>query len=215
MSKIMSMLEKLRVVEKVNDDATDTTKRVNNSTTNHSNSQSNPQKNHVIQEPAQVDVKTSKPTNANDYKIEQEKIKYEKNFSIEEIYSMNRIENSDVNTIFMLGNFINALPENLPYDVRKYSIMNIISASNTDLNVLLSDGKKRLDTLSQFANDYTNTTNDTITKHREEITKLRQLINYYEGQIQIKESMLEEQNNIIKYENQRINNIINFFKKGD
>ncbi len=211
MSKIMSMLEKMRVVEKVSDDVPNTTKKVNNNTTNHSNSQ----KNYTIQEPVQVDVKTSKSTNDNNFKVEQEKTKYEKIFSIEEIYSMNRIENSNINTIFMLGNFINALPENLPYDVRKYSIMNIINASNADLNMLLSDGKKRLDTLSQFAHDYTNKTNAAVAKHKEEITKLRQLIDYYEEQIKIKESMLEEQGNIIKYENQRINNIISFFKKGE
>ena len=39
------------------------------------------------------------------------------------------------------------------------------------------------------------------------------MINYYEEEIMTKQKMLEEQNNIIKYEIQRISNIMNFFNK--
>lgn len=39
------------------------------------------------------------------------------------------------------------------------------------------------------------------------------MIDYYEEEIHTKQKMLEEQNNVIKYETQRITNIMNFFKK--
>ncbi|NLM44969.1 MAG: hypothetical protein GX201_13315, partial [Clostridiales bacterium] len=151
--------------------------------------------------------------NREDNKPGYERISYDKNKTIEEIYASYELVNSNINTIFMLGNFINALPENLPYEVRKSSVMNIINASNTNINILMSDGERRLKALNEFANDYNSAVKNIIYKHKEEIEKLKQMINYYEEEIMAKQKMLEEQNNIIKYEIQRINNIMGFFHK--
>ncbi len=140
-----------------------------------------------------------------------DKPNFERNMPIDEIYSLNNIKNSDVNTIFMLGNFINALPENLPHDVKKSSVLNIIRASNVDIEELLNDGEQRLNVLNEFFQEYENATTNAIEKHRDEIIKLKKLIDFYESQIKIRENMLEEQNNLIKYETERINNIISFF----
>ena len=137
------------------------------------------------------------------------------NMTIKEIYSSYDIENSDINTVFMLGNFINALPENLPYEVRKQSVMNIIQASKTDFRKLISDGEKRLSVINEFGEKYYNSTNNTIDGYKAEIIRLNNLINSYKEKIHKKETMLEEQNNIIKYETEKIINIINFFENGD
>lgn len=209
MSKFISVFEKLNLVEKVNDKVTvaDEIKNIDD----------------VEQaKPEQAEVHDDKEDLHNvERHVEKEctqrknELAYEKNLTIQEIYSLFGIENSNINTIFMLGNFINALPESLPHNVKKQSVMNIIDASNTDLNKLLSDGDKRLSTLNQFTKEYHNSITKIIEQYKAEIIRLNNLIDNYKNQIHIKENMLEEQNNIIKYETEKISGIVDFFKKAD
>ncbi|WP_373000172.1 hypothetical protein [Lutispora sp.] len=209
MSKMISMLEKFRIVEKTG----------NGNGEGVVNKEKKPEEPILTQKVSDINKQPQsnshelKPSNREDNKSGFERMNYDKNKSIEEIYAAYELENSNINTIFMLGNFINALPENLPYAVHKASVMNIINASNTNINILMSDGERRLKALNEFARDYNNAVTSTIYKHKEEINKLKQMIDYYEEEILAKQKMLEEQNNIIKYETQRINNIMSFFKK--
>lgn len=209
MSKMISMLEKFRIVEKTG----------NGNGEGVVNKEKKPEEPILTQKVSDINKQPQsnshelEPSNREDNKSGFERMNYDKNKSIEEIYAAYELENSNINTIFMLGNFINALPENLPYAVHKASVMNIINASNTNINILMSDGERRLKALNEFARDYNNAVTSTIHKHKEEINKLKQMIDYYEEEIMAKQKMLEEQNNIIKYETQRINNIMSFFKK--
>lgn len=205
-SKIMAMLEKLSVVEKVNSETNDSTS-VESCDINESNEL---QVLGVIQEDCE-NIKTYNLVD-NDIKVVHKELNDQKNMSVSEIYSLNGLENSNINTVFMLGNFINALPENLPHDVKKSSVMNIVQASNTDLSKLLSDGKRRINVLNKFESDYRSSTSNDIKECQLEIIKLKELINNYEEQIRRKEIMLEEQNHIIKYETQKIGSIINIFE---
>jgi hypothetical protein len=140
-------------------------------------------------------------------------ITYEKKMMINEIYSLNGLENSNINTVFMLQNLINALPQNLPKDVLKQSVINITNASNIDLNELMSDGKQRLEVLAKVMDGYYNETNRRITEYKQEISRLSSLIKNCQEQIKIKENMLEEQIYEMKYESENIDSIIDFFSK--
>jgi hypothetical protein len=205
-SKIMAMLEKLSVVEKV-----DSEKSCSVTTDNSDIDETNElQVLGVVQD----NCDNIKPYDLVDdmREVVHKEVKNQENMSVNEIYSMNGLENSNINTVFMLGNFINALPENLPYDVKKCSVMNIVEASNTDLSKLLSDGKKRIHVLRQFEADYHCSTSNAIKEYQLEIKRLKELIINYEEQIRAKEIMLDEQNHIIRYETQKISSIINFFE---
>jgi len=211
MSKMINMLERLKIVEKAENEKKEGGANHIKPLENHNEKQSTSDMYQQVQN--NVNTKTVKPASREESNSGYEKISYDKNKSIEEIYEAYELTNSNINTIFMLGNFINALPENLPYAVRKSSVMSIINASNININILMADGERRLKALNEFANDYNNAVNNIIYKHKEEIKKLKQMINYYEEEIMTKQKMLEEQNNIIKYEIQRISNIMNFFNK--
>lgn len=214
MSKIMSMFEKLNLMEKVSEE----TPAVSNNETSPvevKNDSIELQKNTLEKEielPSESETITVEPRVE---AVNNKKVSFQvgDNMTIEEIYSSYGIDNSNINTIFMLGNFINALPENLPYDVKKASVMNIISASNTDLNRLLSDGENRLNLLGEFIEKYENGAVNTVEEYKSEIEKLTDLIKKYKEQIRIKETKLEEQKYIIKYEAEKINSIIDFFTK--
>lgn len=225
MSKLMAVFEKLNLVEKVNDEINN---EVNDEINDEINDEVNDDSkidNKIIEkkvEPQNIE-KPVKEVYTESFEITNEKkqddvrldSKYERNMPIEEIYDSNGMENSNINTVFMLGNFINALPENLPYEVRKQSIMNIIVASNTNLRNLLSDGEKRLNVLNKYTREYHTATNNAIKEYNEQIIELNNLINTYKEQIRTKEAMLQEQNNTIQYEMEKISSIISFFKNGD
>lgn len=209
MSKMMSVFEKLNLVEKV-DVETINNKVAEMDSVDDVNEMDDTRDYDDIEE----NEISYESINNDNYNMGQ-KNKFESNMTINEIYSTYDLANSNINTIFMLGNFINALPENLPYDIRKKTVMNIINASNTDLNKLISDGEKRLSVLKQFADEFYSTIEASISNSNAEIAKLSALIESYKEQINIKTTMLEEQNHIIKYEAQKINSIIDFFSNGD
>lgn len=214
MSKVMSILEKYNLVEKVNKEKSECT--------------NSDFKNNIKFDEVSNNENTIVNVTANDHKEEvkviepfieekspetENNMKYAKKMTIDEIYSLHGLENSNINTVFMLQNLINALPQNLPKDIVKQSVINIIDASKMDLNKLLSDGDQRLKLLDDVIDCYYKQTNNNITKYKEEIAKLSSLINDYQEQIKINENMLEEQIYEIKYESQKIGEIINFFSK--
>ncbi len=209
MSKFMSILEKMRVVEKVNGESPEFEELTQNRALDEI------MQKEVSETNQETNFKSFRKPDRSENRAMQDKQIYEKNKSINEIYASYDLDSSNINTVFMLGNFINALPENLPYVVKRSSVASIINASDANLNALLNDGEKRLKVLEQFSNDYTAAVNNIIAKNREEIKKLKNMIEYYEAEINIKETMLEEQTNIIKYENQKIKSIINFFNKDE
>jgi len=205
----MSILEKMRVVEKVNGESPEFEELTQNRALDEI------MQKEVSETNQETNFKSFRKPDRSENRAMQDKQIYEKNKSINEIYASYDLDSSNINTVFMLGNFINALPENLPYVVKRSSVASIINASDANLNALLNDGEKRLKVLEQFSNDYTAAVNNIIAKNREEIKKLKNMIEYYEAEINIKETMLEEQTNIIKYENQKIKSIINFFNKDE
>lgn len=138
---------------------------------------------------------------------------FEEKMTIDDIYSLCEIKNSNINTIFMLQKLINALPQNLPKDIVKQSVINIINASNIDLNELISDGEQRIDLLAKVMDEYCNQTNKRIMEYKEEIARLSGLISNCQEQIKAKESLIEEQIYEIKFEAQKIESIIDFFSK--
>ncbi|MBZ9685283.1 hypothetical protein G9F72_002825 [Clostridium estertheticum] len=213
MSKIMSILEKYNLVEKgiiEKPQNTDSNWENNIQLSEVLNNENN------ILEIEAIDLKEEfkllEPVIKEKSKVETNTA-YEKKMMINEIYSLYELENSDINTVFMLQNFINALPQNLPKDVIKESVINIINASKVDLNHLLSDGEQRLEVLGKVMDGYYNQTNKRISEYKEEIAKLLSLINDSQEQIKIKESVLEEQIYLIKSESLKIDGIINFFAK--
>jgi len=195
----MSVFEKFNLVEKVNNE------------TSKGESIYNAEENKYIKV-EQSDEKADVETLVKAKKQETGKTISDRNISIEDIYTKFGVKENGIDTIFMLGKFINALPEKLPLDIKKESVINILEASNTDLNVLISDGEKRLAILNNFAKDYSDSTAQAIEQCKSEIVKLNNSIKKLEEQIYLKESMLLQQNNEIKAETEKISGTINFFK---
>lgn len=210
MSKIMSILEKYNLVEK---GITEEPKNTNDENNIQLSKALSSEKNILEIQVGDLkeDFEEAEPViNEQSSKVEIDTV-YEKKMMIKEIYSLYGLENSDINTVFMLQNFINALPQNLPKEIIKESVINIINASKIDLNQLLYDGERRLEVLGKVMEGYHNQTNKRISEYKEEMDRLSSLISDYERQIKVKESILEEQIYLIKCEVQKVDGIIDFF----
>jgi hypothetical protein len=213
MAKIMSILEKYNLLEKGSKEKSEHTilnEDINTKVAEENDNEINEELNdvnNILKIKAYESVIKEKPS------LITSDIEYENTMALNEIYSLYKLKDSNINTVFMLQNLINALPQDLPKDVIKQSVINIINASNIDLNELISDGEQRQAVLVKVMDGYNSQVNKRIDEYKEEIAKLSKLISNCQDQIKSKENMLEEQTHIIKYEAQKIDGIIDFFRK--
>lgn len=139
---------------------------------------------------------------------------YEKNkmMSIDDIYRNSRMEADKKKTIFMVDVFQKTLPENLPIDVKRASVMNIMDVSTINLENLLNDAYKRIDALNSVLEQTVQTTENVIMKNDASIRELENRIKELKKVTEARQQFQEDQTSIIEYEIQKIIGIVDFIK---
>lgn len=139
---------------------------------------------------------------------------YEKNrlLTIEDIYRKAALLKEKKATIFMVDIYAKALPENLPSDIKRDSVLNIMRASDLDINELLNDAYMRIDTLNRTLESVVQTTEKIKLKNRATIDDLESQIKDLKKATLDRERFQESQNTTLEYEIQRIINIVDFIK---
>jgi hypothetical protein len=137
-------------------------------------------------------------------------MKNKKLFRLEEIYRNYNVESQGINSLFIIESFLKALPDYLPVDVKRDSTLNIVSSSGVKIESLIKDGNGKLKCLKEFSQSFSDDASDSISKCENEIRKLNEKINNYKKIIDDMKKLEEEQNAVVKYEVQRINNILEF-----
>ncbi len=132
--------------------------------------------------------------------------------SIKEVFSKFGLESSQTNTIYLIESFIKALPANLPADVKRQSIINIISASQLDVASLIKDGSKRVEVLKKYSQDFSNSIDEIIDSNQKQIHKLNERIAHHNKIINENQSVKEDQKAAIEFEIQKLSNIIEFIE---
>ncbi len=139
---------------------------------------------------------------------------YEKNklMTIEEIYRNSNL-NADVKkTIFMTDVYLKAIPENLPLDVKRETVLNIMQVSNISLDDLLNDAYKRIDSLNTVLEETVSTTQDVFERNEATINELQKRIEDLKEINANRRKFQEDQNTMIEYEIQKIINLVEFVK---
>jgi predicted phage tail protein len=131
---------------------------------------------------------------------------------IKTIFEKFGLETKETSTVYLIENFIKALPNNLPADIKRQSIINLISASQLDITSLLKDGSRRLDVLNNYINDFSNNVAETILSNEKQIRKLNERIAYHNRIIEDKQNMRDAQKSEVAFEIQKIANIIDFIE---
>lgn len=136
--------------------------------------------------------------------------------SIDEIYTVyNLLPKTATNTVYLIDNFLKALPANLPFEVKRESLVSLFSASQINMLDLVNDGKERLDILSQYFENFTKDLEEIISYNKMQIKALNEKITYHNSIIEERNRTLEEQKAIVKFEAQKISSIIDFVRNED
>lgn len=160
----------------------------------------------------QTEVKTSMNTSIKTEEAEDPVgiVRKKKLLKIDEIYKNYDINSNGINSLSIVESFQKALPDYLPTDVKRQSILNIISSSNVQVDSLVKDGSDKLNCLKDFSRSFTEESRDVISNFEDEIKKLNEKINSYKTAIDNMKKLQSEQDFTVKYEIDKINNILQF-----
>lgn len=197
-----SIFEKLRLVDRIEKEPIKQGQDEKNTYINLEES-----KNDIMEK----EIKSTDKEKNLDILINQATVK-DKLLSVDDIYGKYNIESKKVNTVFLIDSYVKALPETLPTEIKKQSVLNIIKASNMDIRTLVADGENRLDVLSTYTREITKKTEEVIKEYENKIQELYNRIDEYKNIIAERKSFQEEQRACIDYEVQKIQNTINFIK---
>lgn len=139
---------------------------------------------------------------------------YEKNklLTIEEIYRNARLTADNKRSIFIADIFLKTLPENLPVDIKRTSLLNILNVSSINIEELLTDAFQRIDSLNTVLENTVSTTDEISQKNDASIRELESRIEELKNVIEARRKFQEDQNTLIEYEIQKIINIVDFIK---
>ena len=139
---------------------------------------------------------------------------YEKNkmLTIEEIYRNAHLDSDLKKTIFMADVYLKAVPENLPVDIKRETVFNIMNISNISLDELLNDAYRRIDSLNTVLEETVSTTQDVFNRNDATIRELEKRIEDLREINKNRKKFQEDQNTMIEYEIQKIINLVEFVK---
>lgn len=137
----------------------------------------------------------------------------EKALEIDDIYKNGDIDNDTLRSIYIIDSFLKALPETLPNEAKRQSVLNIISASGINLENLLEDGQKRLHLLHNYCESFTSKTEEIIKQYEIEIKEFTMKIEQCTEAINKRNELQKEQDLKLDYEMSKIESIIKFIKK--
>ncbi|MGD9567747.1 MAG: hypothetical protein AB7V48_05415 [Sedimentibacter sp.] len=215
-----SILEKLGLIEKIENEDNDNDYSVKETDQVIPVETEKPQFNNYMKkaevQPVQPDVKEKSITEVKSTSVVDESkdpvtiVGKKKLLKIEEIYKNYDISSEGIKSLSIVESFQKALPDYLPTDVKRQSILNIIASSNVQVESLIKDGNDKLNCLKDFSQSFTNESNDVISNFENEIKKLNEKINSFKTAIDGMKKLQTEQDFTVKYEIDKINNILQF-----
>jgi len=139
---------------------------------------------------------------------------YEKNklLSIEDIYRNARLTLDTKKSIFMVDILSKTLPENLPIDVKRETVLSLMNVSDLKKDNLLNDAYQRIDTLNTVLEETVETSEEIMEKNNKTIEELKKRIEELESINEDRLEFQQDQNTLIEYEIQKIINLVDFVK---
>lgn len=139
---------------------------------------------------------------------------YEKNklLSIDDIYRNARLTLDTKKSIFMVDILSKTLPENLPIDVKRETVLSLMNVSDLKKDNLLNDAYQRIDTLNTVLEETVETSEEIIEKNNKTIEELKKRIEELESINDDRLEFQQDQNTLIEYEIQKIINLVDFVK---
>jgi len=126
-----------------------------------------------------------------------------------EAYDKVGLSNLD-KSIFKVDDFGKHLPDNLPLETKRQSVIGILTASGLELGDLLEDAELRIQTLKGVLVATTDNTNEIITEKESEINDLLFKVDTLKQEIIDRNVAQERQDELVDEELTKINQILKF-----
>lgn len=136
----------------------------------------------------------------------------DKLMTVEDVYRKASLNKNVKETVFMVDVLMKALPENLPSDIKRESVTNIMKASEMKIEELLNDAYQRIDALNNVLEQTVQVTEQVNAKNEGTIRELEKRIDELRRDIQSRLKFQESQNSALEYEIQKVINIVEFIK---
>lgn len=212
-----SILEKLGLIEKIENESNESEQSVNKSDQEiPAETEKSQFINYMKKAETQSEMNENTVKEIKTVKVHEEStdpvsvVGKKKLLKINEIYKNYDISSDGIKSLSIVESFQKALPDYLPTDVKRQSILNIIASSNVQVESLIKDGNDKLNCLKDFSQSFTNESNEVILNFENEIKKLNEKINSYKTAIDNMKKLQTEQDFTVKYEIDKINNILQF-----
>jgi len=129
--------------------------------------------------------------------------------TVEEVYSKFNLTDTS-KSIFKVDEFAKVLPQSLAVDIKRQSVVGILSASSMQVIELVSDADNRLGALQTTLDAFTDQSNGMITDAESQITELESQIDGLKQLINDRKKLQESEETLIKVETDKINDIVAF-----
>ena len=137
----------------------------------------------------------------------------ERFLDINELFDVLSLNSNRTDTIYLIEEYLETIPESLPEEARRDIVSKIVSASGFDFSLLVGDGVLRVRMLREYAENFAKYTEDYITARQAELDELeRQIINIRKL-IEKRRELHKKQFLVIEAEAQRLKEVLAFVAK--
>ena len=134
----------------------------------------------------------------------------EKYLDINELYEALSLVTEKTHSIYLAEDYLNTLPDTIPYESRREIVNKLIQVSGFDYDGLVRDGVLRVKTLKDYAERFTQYTNEFISGCEAELDNLEQQMMRIRRIIEDRRNLHKKQFFTIETEAQRLKDIITF-----
>jgi len=128
----------------------------------------------------------------------------------EELYEALALRSKKQDTIYLIEEYLQTLPESLPDSSRRDIINKLLTASGFDYDLLMGDGVLRVKMLKEYAERFARHTDDYIAARQAELDELEQQIMRNHRLIENRKELHKKQFFSIEAEAQRLKEILTF-----
>jgi len=130
--------------------------------------------------------------------------------SIEELYDALSLRSRKQETIYLIEEYLQTLPDALPDTARRDIVGKLLAASGFDYDLLMGDGVLRVKMLKEYAERFAEHTDDYIASRQAEVDEYEQHISRIRQLINNRRELHKKQFYTIEAEAQRLKEILTF-----
>ena len=129
---------------------------------------------------------------------------------VDDLYEALSIRSKKTDSIYLVEEYLNTLPDSLPDESRREIVAKIVTASGFDFDRLMGDGVLRVRMLKEYAERFAQYTEDYVAARNTELNELEQQIMRVRTLIEGRRELHKKQFFTIEAEAQRLKDILTF-----